>query len=154
MKYLFGVLLPLYLLDQATKWLIVHTLDFEEERTVIPGFFDLVYWGNTGAAFSMMQGKSMFFIVLATATLLAMAFFAWRGALRDAWSRVAWCLLAAGIAGNLTDRLVHGHVVDFLLFNLHVRFANPWPAFNVADSCICVAAAMLIWQALRQKAHQ
>lgn len=151
MKYLLGLLLPLYLLDQATKWLVVHTFAFQEQRTVIPGFFDLVYWGNTGAAFSIMQGKSPFFIVLATATLIAMAIFAWRGALKDAWSRTSWCLLAAGIAGNLTDRIVHGHVVDFLLFYLHIPFANPWPAFNVADSCICIAAGMLIWQALRQK---
>ncbi|HEY5894940.1 MAG TPA: signal peptidase II, partial [Chthoniobacterales bacterium] len=101
MKYVLGIFLPLYLLDQATKWLIVKTFAFQEERTVIPGFFDLVYWGNTGAAFSMLQGKSMFFILLATATLIAMAIFAWRGGLKDAWSRTAWSLLAAGIAGNL-----------------------------------------------------
>jgi len=48
-------------------------------------------------------------------------------------------VLMAGILGNLTDRIVHGHVVDFLLFDLHIRWANPWPAFNVADSCICIA---------------
>ena len=43
--------------------------------------------------------------------------------------------------GNLTDRLLHGHVIDFLLFDLHVPLAHPWPAFNVADSCICIAVA-------------
>src|SRR3989442_8800056 len=48
-------------------------------------------------------------------------------------------LLLAGVMGNLTDRLIHGHVTDFLLVNLHVRLADPWPAFNVADSCICIA---------------
>jgi signal peptidase II len=44
----------------------------------------------------------------------------------------------------VTDRIRHGHVVDFLLFDLHVPLANPWPAFNVADSCICIAAAILV----------
>jgi signal peptidase II len=62
----------------------------------------------------------------------------------DRWSRWGVALLLSGIFGNLTDRIVHGHVVDFLLFDLHVRFANPWPAFNVADSCICVAVALFL----------
>ena len=54
------------------------------------------------------------------------------------------CLLTAGVLGNVTDRILHHHVIDFLLFDLHVHFANPWPAFNVADSCICVAAMLFI----------
>ena len=56
-----------------------------------------------------------------------------------AWPRAGFALLLPGILGNLTDRIAHGHVVDFLLFDLHVPLAHPWPAFNVADSCICVA---------------
>ena len=50
----------------------------------------------------------------------------------------------AGILGNLTDRLLYGHVIDFLLFDLHVRYADPWPAFNVADSCISIAVVLFI----------
>ncbi|MDQ6623651.1 MAG: signal peptidase II, partial [Verrucomicrobiota bacterium] len=57
----------------------------------------------------------------------------------------------AGVLGNLTDRFLHGHVIDFLLFDLHVPFAHPWPAFNVADSCICVAVFCFIVQTLRQE---
>jgi signal peptidase II len=64
--------------------------------------------------------------------------------------RIGWALLLAGILGNLTDRLWHGSVVDFLLFDLHVPYAHPWPAFNVADSCIFVAAALFIWQSFRE----
>jgi len=48
------------------------------------------------------------------------------------------------VAGNLVDRFLHGYVIDFLSFDLHIPFANPWPAFNVADMCICVAAGLLI----------
>ena len=60
-------------------------------------------------------------------------------------------LLLAGVLGNLTDRLTHGHVIDFLLVNLHVRFANPWPAFNVADSCIFIAVICFIVHSLRKR---
>ncbi len=68
----------------------------------------------------------------------------------DFWRDASLALLLAGILGNLTDRLLYGHVIDFLLFDLHVRFAHPWPAFNIADSCISVAVVCFIihsfWQ--------
>ena len=66
----------------------------------------------------------------------------------DAPSRLAVPLLLGGILGNVTDRFVHGYVVDFLLVDLHVRFADPWPAFNVADSCICAAAGLFVVAAI------
>jgi signal peptidase II len=70
---------------------------------------------------------------------------AWvKSAFVDLPSRWAVALLIGGILGNVTDRIIHKHVVDFLLVDLHVRFANPWPAFNVADACICVAAGLFI----------
>ena len=67
----------------------------------------------------------------------------------DAWRDVSLALLLAGILGNLTDRLLYGHVIDFLLFNLHVRYADPWPAFNVADSCISIAVVLFIIHSFR-----
>jgi len=137
-------ILALYALDQVTKWLVIRALPLEGERIIIPGFFTLVHWANTGAAFSSFSEKNGVFIALSVATLAVLAVFALRGAFRHPVTRVAVCLLGAGVLGNLTDRIRHHHVVDFLLFDLHVPFANPWPAFNVADSCICVAAAMLV----------
>ncbi len=133
-----------YALDQATKWLVIRTLPFDSERPVIPGFFTLVNWGNTGAAFSSFSQKNGMFTALSAITLIVLAVFAIRGAFRHAATRLAVCLLSAGVLGNLTDRIRHHYVVDFLLFNLHVPFANPWPAFNVADSCICIAAGILV----------
>jgi signal peptidase II len=62
----------------------------------------------------------------------------------DTWRDVSLALLLAGILGNLTDRLLYRHVIDFLLFDLHVRFAHPWPAFNVADSCISIAVVLFV----------
>jgi len=149
MKYILGLTVPFYALDQLTKLWVSRRLPFDTGETIIPGFFELVHWGNTGAAFSIMQGHGWFFIILAAAAILTMSWMAWRGQVRDSFSKVAFSLLAAGILGNVTDRLLHGHVIDFLLFYLHVPFANPWPAFNVADSCICVAAGLLIWQSFR-----
>ena len=69
----------------------------------------------------------------------------------DVWRDVSLALLLAGILGNLTDSLLHGHVIDFLLFDLHIPLAHPWPAFNVADSCICIAVFFFIIHSFSQK---
>jgi lipoprotein signal peptidase len=69
---------------------------------------------------------------------------------RDTWRDVSLALLFAGVVGNLTDRLLHGYVIDFLLFDLHFPYAHPFPAFNVADSCICIAVFCFIIHSLRQ----
>jgi signal peptidase II len=150
MKLLLAVVLPLYALDQATKWWIVRNFAPHEQRPVIPGFFDLCYWMNTGAAFSLGSGNNWFFVVISLVALAGLAIFAWRGGFPDRLSRIAAALVTAGILGNLTDRLLHGHVVDFLLFDLHVRFANPWPAFNVADSAICIAVGLFLIASFRE----
>jgi len=139
-----AILMVFYALDQLTKWLVIRALPFDSEREVIPGFFTLVHWGNTGAAFSSFSEKNGLFIALSGVTLAVLAILAYRGAFQHSATRLAVSLLAAGVMGNLTDRIRHHHVVDFLLFDLHVRYANPWPAFNVADSCICIAACILI----------
>jgi len=150
-KFLASIALPLYALDQVTKWWIVGHFELHEQRTVIPNFFDLVYYSNTGAAFSAFTGRNTFFIAISVVALVALLVFFKKGAFKDRPSRWAAGLLCAGILGNLTDRIVHGHVVDFLLFNLHVRYADPWPAFNVADSCICVATGLFIISALFER---
>lgn len=145
------VTLPLFVLDQLTKWAVFYTIKPEEGLVpVIPGFFYLVHWYNTGAAFSVFSDSNGFFIGLSLAAIAVIAVLAWRNLFTDRASRLGWALLFSGILGNVTDRIVHGAVLDFLLFDFHVRFANPWPAFNVADSCICVAAALFLWQSFQE----
>ena len=144
MKPLLLVSLPLYALDQITKWWIVKNFEPYEQRTVIPDYFDLCYFMNTGAAFSIGTGKNLFFIILSFVALIGVLVYYARGAFREPLNRWGTVFLVAGILGNLTDRILYGHVVDFLLFDLHVRFANPWPAFNVADICICTAVGLFI----------
>jgi signal peptidase II len=159
LAFLGVVALPLYALDQATKWWVIDTIPSDSTRLpVIDGFFYLCDWENTGAAFSMGSGNNGFFIALSIVTLAGLLFFTARGAFRDVLSRTGVALLVAGILGNLTDRIRLRHVVDFLLFYLRVPFTNieiphahPWPAFNVADSCICTATALFLIAAIFDK---
>ncbi len=149
MKFILLLSLPLYALDQLTKWLTLRHVLPNEPRIIVQEFFALVYVTNTGAAFGSFKNNNWFFIALSGAALVFVLFLLLRRHLPDAWRDVSLALLLAGVLGNLTDRLVHGHVIDFLLFDLHVPFAHPFPAFNVADSCICVAVVCFIIQSLR-----
>jgi len=149
-RLLAAVTLPFYLLDQATKWAVLRRFQYEESVTVIPRFFELGRWHNTGAAFSIMSDSNAFFIGLSCVALVVLFLLARRNMFPDRLSRLGLALLLSGILGNLTDRILHGYVVDFLLFDLHVKFANPWPAFNVADSCIFIAATLFIIQSFRE----
>jgi lipoprotein signal peptidase len=96
-----------------------------------------------------------FFIVLSLIALVAVLSALLRKQRHpDAWRDLSLALLLAGVIGNLTDRIVHGHVTDFLLFDFGPkapRILRPWPAFNVADSCICIAVVCFIVHTLRQK---
>ncbi len=150
MKFIVLLTLPLYLLDQATKWMALHYITPNDPRLVIPDFFTLVFVTNTGAAFGSFTNNNLFFIVLSCAALIFVLGLLLRPHAHDTWRDVSLALLLAGVMGNLTDRFMHGHVIDFLLFDLHVPFAHPFPAFNVADSCICVAVGCFIIHSFRQ----
>ena len=142
MRLLLFLTLPLYLLDQATKWLVLRFIGTEEFLPVIPGFFNLVQVHNTGAAFGMLSNNNAFFIGLASVALIVLTVLARRGAFADAPTRIGAALLVSGVQGNLTDRLLHGYVVDFL--DVVLPWYGHWPAFNVADSAICIAAFLFI----------
>jgi signal peptidase II len=144
MKFILFLSLPLYALDQWTKHLVLRFISPEESRPVIPDFFNLVNVTNTGAAFGSFRNNNTFFIIISSIALLIVLVLLLRPRPRDVWRDVSLALLLAGILGNLTDRLLYGHVIDFLLVDLHIRYADPWPAFNVADSCISIAVVLFI----------
>ena len=144
MRFILFLSLPLYAVDQLTKHLVLRSITLYDSRIVVPDFFSLVNVPNTGAAFGSFRGNNLFFIVLSFVALIVVTVLLVRPRTRDLWRDIPLALLLAGILGNLTDRLFYGHVIDFLLFNLHVRFADPWPAFNVADSCISVAVVLFV----------
>ena len=161
-KYIFLISLPAYLLDRVTKFVVLHSVDPDQPEVVIPGFFHLVNITNTGAAFGSFKNNNLFFVAISCVALL-LALILLLGRHKSAtqsrslwltpnfWRDLSLALLVAGVLGNLTDRLLYGHVIDFLLFDLHVPFAHPWPAFNVADSSICIAVVFFIINSFRQE---
>ena len=144
MKFILFLSLPLYALDQLTKQWILRSISPYEARNVVPDFFNLVNVPNTGAAFGSFKGNNTFFVIISLIAMVVVIVLLVRRWRSDLWRDISLALLLAGILGNLTDRLLHGHVVDFLLFDLHIRYADPWPAFNVADSCISIAVVLFI----------
>jgi len=150
MKFIFFLSLPLYALDQLTKYYVLRFIKPDEPRVVIAGWFDLVNITNTGAAFGSFKNNNTFFIVISGLALLFVVTLLVRRRSWDVWRDVSLAFLLAGVLGNLTNRLLYGHVIDFLLFDLHFPYAHPWPAFNVADSCICLAVVCFIIHSFRQ----
>ncbi len=141
----------LYALDQATKLWTVQHVPLGEHLPILPGRFDWVHFSNTGAAFGVLQDSNKFFIGISLVAFVGLLWAMARRIFPGRLNYAALLLLLSGILGNVTDRLVHGYVVDFLLFDLGFPPANPWPAFNVADSCICVAVVLLLLASLLEE---
>ena len=139
---IFAIVANLVLADAVTKEAARSQLMGRPPFAVIDGFFDLAYVENRGCAWGMFQGQVW---PLAAFGVLALAFLVWkrRQVFGSGWlGKIAEPLLYAGIVGNLIDRTVRGYVIDF--FDFHWRAAYHFPCFNVADSFITVAAALLI----------
>ena len=151
MKFIFFLSLPLYALDQLTKYYVLRLIKPDEPRVVIAGWFDLVNITNTGAAFGSFKNNNTFFIVISGLALLFVVALLVRRRSWDVWRDVSLALLAAGVLGNLTHRLLYRHVIHLFLFDLHFPYAHPWPAFNVADSCICIAVVCFFNHSFRQQ---
>src|SRR5437764_8345156 len=152
MKYVFLLSLPLYALDQITKHLVLRYVGSEDIHVVIHDFFSVVNITNNGAAFGSFKNNNTFFIVLScVAFVFVFALLVRNTRTRDPLRDISLALLLGGIMGNLTDRFLHGHVIDFALFDLHVPFAHPFWAFNVADSCIFIAVVCFIVHSLRKR---
>ena len=140
------VILAVVGLDQASKLWIVQHFALYESREVLPGFFNLTYLTNNGAAFSILAGqpalwRQTFFIGAASVALVLILIVRRGYASQSGWYNLALALIAGGAIGNLIDRIRLGHVIDFLDF--HVG-ASHWPAFNVADSAITVGVVLFI----------
>ncbi|MDO5686376.1 MAG: signal peptidase II [Neisseria sp.] len=143
------VALTALVLDQLSKWSILRHFDYRERLNIIPNFFDLTLVYNPGAAFSFLAGaggwQKYFFLLLAVVICSYLIYailtrqFGFIGSLGAA-------AVIGGAIGNVIDRLIHGHVVDFLLFYWNEHY---YPAFNIADSFICVGAALLIWDGFK-----
>jgi len=163
LRYFCFLSLPLYALDQWTKWLIVANFpdpfvpdNIPRTIEVIPGFFNIVRVHNTGMAWGLMNGNAYanyFFGTIAIVALVVIATLWKKNAFPTKVTKTAAALLVSGILGNLTDRILpgRGYVVDFLDFYIGSKH---WPSFNVADSCICIAAGLLIWSAFKEPVEE
>ena len=134
----------IYMVDQTTKAWGVRALRFGGDKTIVRGFLDLVYTENRGIAFGQLQEGGAFgrwfFVVLAIAAAIAVFYYFLRTPRNDDRVLGACALLLAGIAGNLTDRVRLGYVIDFIV--MHAGSWH-WPTFNVADTSISVGALLL-----------
>ena len=130
-------------LDQWVKWLVESKLNFEELVPVLP-FLGLYRTWNHGIAFSMLSGLPDIALVAFTAAIIALVSYLWfRAASGYLVARIGFALIIGGAIGNLTDRLLHGYVIDYVLFHTPVwSFA----VFNLADSFITVGAALILLQ--------
>ena len=142
MKWWLSISLPLYVADQLTKYLAQRNIATDEMVPVIPGVLNFVHVHNTGAAFGMMRNNNLFFIALSLVALTVITVLAMRGRFHGKLTKAGAALLVSGVMGNLTDRFLHQHVIDFI--DVILPWYGHWPAFNIADSCICVAAAFFI----------
>lgn len=144
------IALAVIALDQITKIIIVNVLPNSTiEKTVIPGFFKLVHWENTGAAWSLFRGSNAILAAVALVALVILYFSRHHFDARTLVGQIAFGLICGGIVGNLIDRIRVKSVIDFLYFYL-----GDWgfPAFNVADSAICTGVALvflLTWRSER-----
>lgn len=175
-RLLLTITLPLFVIDQITKWLIVFNFPQpgagQRIHPVIEGYFNIVRVHNQGVAFGFGNGTVWAPIVFLCFSSLALVGLLWywrRGGLVGKPLNLAAALLVSGICGNVTDRLLQGffldayagegfltrlskgYVVDFLDFTIPLVDYR-WPSFNVADSCICIAAVLLVFSSLRGEA--
>lgn len=143
------------MIDQTSKAWATRALRFSGDKPIITGFLNFAYAQNTGIAFSMLDdngdaGRWGLSVVAIVAAMLVLYFF-WRTPRTDDRIMGALALLLAGIAGNVTDRMRLGFVVDFI----DVQFGSwHYPTFNVADAAICIGAGLLVLDLFFSKRRQ
>ena len=138
--------LGVIVLDQFTKLVVLKYLGFAEERVILRGFFRFVHWYNTGAAWSMFSGNNGSLAVVAIVAVIVLFLARRHFDAHRLGGQISLGLIFGGIIGNLIDRLRVGHVVDFIYFYVIRRDGTEagFPAFNVADSAICIGVGLLL----------
>jgi signal peptidase II len=145
--------LVVLVVDQATKVYFEGALSLYQQIVVIPDYFSWTLAYNTGAAFSFLADSSgwqrWLFALIAVVVSAVLVVWLKRLGRNETWLAVALALVLGGALGNLYDRIVLGHVVDFIL--VHWKNVHHFPAFNVADSAITVGAVMLALDMFKSK---
>jgi len=152
-KYHFLIALFVIALDRVTKITISRRLSLHDSISVIPGFFRIIHTENAGAAFGIFADspspwKIGLLIAFSIIALLIVSALLWKSSHVLTSTGIGLALILGGAIGNLWDRIVSRHVVDFLLFYIG---PHQWPAFNVADSAIVVGAVLLVFEIMFTK---
>jgi len=152
-KFHFLIAAVVFVLDLATKWLVEERIPLHDQLTVIPGFFRLTHVQNRGAAFGLFddsphEWKGLALILFSLVALAVVVYLLWKNSHVLNSTGIALALVLGGALGNLYDRLIAGHVTDFLDFYVG---SYHWPAFNVADSAIVAGALLLVAEILFTK---
>ena len=140
-------------IDQASKVYFDSALQMYQQVVIIPDYFSWTLAYNTGAAFSFLADSGgwqrWLFALIAVVVSAVLVVWLKRLGRDDTWLAIALALILGGALGNLYDRIAYGHVIDFIL----VHWQNRWyfPAFNFADSAICVGAVMLALDMFKSK---
>lgn len=150
------VALGILALDRFSKWIVAARLSLHDGITVIPDFFRIVHVENTGAAFglfseSSFEWKLTLLIMFSLLALVVVTILLWKNSHIVNATGTALSLILGGALGNLWDRVIAGHVTDFLEFHVGSYY---WPSFNVADSAIVIGAVLLVADILFAKAPE
>lgn len=138
----------LIIVDQIVKHWVTSNIPLNSSRTFIPGLLDLDNLHNTGAAWSMLEGRQWFFAVITVIAIIVVAYLMWKNR-RSAWIMTGLSLIMAGAVGNFIDRLSQRYVVDmFALKNVN------FPVFNVADACLTVGVFIMLIVVLKEDDHK
>jgi signal peptidase II len=149
------IALAVFALDQATKLVVLRFLGPTQERVIIDGFFKFVHWTNTGAAWSLFRDRNNLLAIVSVLALLGLFLSRYHFQIQTLAGQISLGLIFGGIAGNLFDRLRYHQVIDFLRFYLYRRSGQEigFPAFNIADSAICVGVGLLILVSWKQESQ-
>ncbi|MFH1752729.1 MAG: signal peptidase II [Candidatus Omnitrophota bacterium] len=130
--------------DQCTKHIVLSRLSLGSTIPVLKDIFHITLVYNRGAAFGMLKDQPLLFIIIGSAAAVAMLFFMPRVLEKGLLTKLSFALVLGGVLGNLIDRMISGHVIDFI--DLRV-----WPVFNIADSAITVGIALIVIKLLVSK---
>ena len=134
-----------FFIDQITKLIIDTYLHYGDTISIIKGFFYLTRTTNTGAAFSMLEGKTVLFLIISVITIIVL--FKYIKSFKNKLiNNLAFGLIIGGIIGNFFDRLIFSYVRDFIRVDI---FSYNFPIFNIADSCIVIGVILLCISIIR-----
>lgn len=146
MKKIFLGSLIILLMDILTKQIVIKSMIPHQSITIIPNFFQITYAKNTGVAFSILEGKQIFIIIM-TLIVLGIIIKYIKDLATTKYDIISYALVIGGALGNLLDRVIYGYVIDFLDFQI---FNYNFPIFNVADIGIVVGIFLLLLKNLKE----